>query len=96
MDLGEIALLVTALGVGGILTRLVDQLLDRRKGRQAAEQSAWEQRDRAMRYRDAEARLRRRLEETLQATRHELNRHGVPYEDMPPWPPTRTRSDIDD
>ena len=79
MDLGEIALLVTALGVGGILTRLVDQLLDRRKGRQAAEQSAWEQRDK-------EARQRRRLEEALHATRYQLRDHGVAYEDMPPWP----------
>ena len=80
MDLGEIALLVTALGVGGILTRLVDQLLDRRKGRQAAEQSAWEQRDR-------EATRRRRLQEALHETRTGWHREtGKRFEDMPPWP----------
>lgn len=79
MELGDLAVLITALGVGSILTKLVDRLLDRRKGRLEAEQTAWEQRD-------AEARQRRRLEETLHATRHQLRDHGVPYEDMPPWP----------
>jgi len=77
--MGEIAALVTALGVGSIITRLVDRLLERRSGRIEQEQSAWEQRD-------AEARQRRRLEEALHQTRQLLHERGVDYDDMPEWP----------
>ncbi|PYG00150.1 hypothetical protein SAMN05216184_10489 [Georgenia satyanarayanai] len=77
--LGEIAVLATAFGLGTILTKLVDRLLDRRKGRIQDEQTAWEQRD-------AEARQRRRLEEALHETRQMLADHGVDYDDMPTWP----------
>lgn len=79
MDIGDFTLLAGAIGLGAILRTLLERLLDRRKGRLEAEQSAWEQRD-------SEARQRRRLEEALHATRHQLRDHGVPYEDMPPWP----------
>lgn len=80
MTLAEIALLATAFGVGTILTKLVDKLLELRKGRIAGEQSAWERAD-------SEARHRRELEETLHQHRqlwHIL--HDTPYEDMPPVP----------
>lgn len=79
MELGDIAALATALGVGSIITKLIDRMLDRRHGRLEQEQSAWEQRD-------AEARQRRRLEETLHDTRQMLAERGVDYDEMPPWP----------
>lgn len=80
MDLGEIALLVTALGLGAILRDLMNRVLDRRKGKLEAEQSAWEQRDR-------EASRRRRLQEALHETRTSWHQEtGKRFEDMPPWP----------
>lgn len=86
MDIGNFAVLLTALGLGAILRDLMNRVLDRRKGKLEAEQSAWEQRDKAMRERDDEARLRRRLEEALHETRRCLNERGVPYDQMPAWP----------
>jgi len=85
MEVGDIINLAVGLGVGGILTKLVDRLLDRRQGRISEQQSAWEQRDR-------EATRRRKLEEALHETRRCLHEHGVPYRQMPPWP-GRTRPD---
>ena len=84
MAIGDIALLISALGIGGIVTKLVEKIIDQRRGRIQAEQTAWDQRD-------AEARKRRLLEETLHDTRECLRRAGVAYEDMPAWP-SHTRS----
>lgn len=80
MSIGDFAVLATAVGLGSILRTLLERLLDRRKGRIEQEQSAWEQRD-------AEARLRRRLEESL--LEHRRGWHietGRAFSDMPPWP----------
>lgn len=79
MELGELAAVLTAAGVGGILIKLVDRLLDRRKGRLEQEQTAWERLD-------AESRYRRLLEETLHDTRRALHERGVDYDAMPAWP----------
>lgn len=79
MTIGTVIGLAGAFGAGTILTKLVEKIFDHRAGRIAAEQSAWEQRD-------AEARKRRLLEETLHDTRECLRRAGVRYEDMPAWP----------
>ena len=79
MAIGDIALLISALGLGGIVTKLVEKIGDQRRGRIQAEQTAWDQRD-------AEARKRRLLEEALHDTRECLRRAGVAYEDMPAWP----------
>lgn len=86
MAIGDIALLISALGLGGIVTKLVEKIGDQRRGRIQAEQTAWDQRD-------AEARKRRLLEEALHDTRERLRSAGVAYEDMPAWPTTsRTTS----
>lgn len=80
MDIGDIAVLATAFGLGTILKGLLDRLLDRRKGKLEAEQSAWEQRDQY-------ARRARRLEEALHEHRTCWHREtGRRFEDMPPWP----------
>lgn len=78
--LGDIAVLLTALGVGGIVTKLAESWMANRKGRHEKEQNAWQQRD-------TEARHRRILEEALHQHRtcwHRLD--GRAYDDMPPWP----------
>lgn len=80
MELGDIAVLITALGVGAILRDLMNRLMDRRKGKLEAEQSAWEQRDQY-------ARRARRLEEALHEHRTCWHREtGRRFEDMPAWP----------
>lgn len=79
MAIENFALLLSGLGIGGIVTKLVEKIFDQRRGRIQAEQTAWEQRD-------AEARRRRLLEEALHDTRECLRRAGVAYEDMPAWP----------
>lgn len=80
LEIGDIAVLATAFGLGTILKTLIDRLLDRRKGRIEQEQSAWEQRD-------AWAKKARRLEEALHE--HRTCWHyetGKRFTDMPPWP----------
>lgn len=79
MTIADFALLAGAFGTGAIVKGLIERLLDRRKGRIAEEQSAWERAD-------AEARYRRKLEEALHETRRALHCLGVTYEDMPAWP----------
>ena len=86
MELGDFAVLITALGVGAILRDLVNRLMDRRRGKLEQEQSAWEQRDQY-------ARRARRLEEALHEHRTCWHREtGRRFEDMPAWP-SRTRPD---
>lgn len=78
--LGDIAVLLTALGVGGIVTTAVKEWLAGRRGKHALEQDAWQQRD-------AEARHRRVLEEALHQHRSCWHRQdGRAYGDMPDWP----------
>lgn len=80
MELSDIINLVIGLGAGGITTKLVDRLLDRRKGRLEQEQTAWEQRD-------AWARRSRRLEESLHEHRTRWHQEaGKRFDDMPEWP----------
>ena len=79
MTIADFAVLATAVGLGGILKTLIDHLLDRRRGRMLDEQNAWEQRDK-------EARHRRILEESLHQHRTVWLEHGLPFDDLPPWP----------
>lgn len=83
MDTGQIISLVAALGIGGILKQLIDNLTAWFKGRQAEERDAWTERDR-------EAKARRILEEYGHGLRRRLFRRGAvegPGEDdVPPWP----------
>ena len=71
--------LLTALGVGSVLTKLVDGIVAWVRGRHDRDQSAHERLDIEIQY-------RRRVEETLHETRRQLHKHGVAYEDMPAWP----------
>lgn len=87
----DVALLLTALGIGGVLTTAVQSIIQRITGKADREQNAWAQRD-------EEAAYRRVLQEALHDTREALRRQGVAYEDMPPWPSRpgrRTRSKVD-
>lgn len=90
----EIGTVVTVLGSGfggAIILELLRQIAKWRTGRLAAEQTAFQQRDAAMRDRDAEAKRRRILEEyahTLRRAWHLAT--GTPYDDMPVWPPSNT------
>lgn len=70
---------LSLLGAGAVLLELVKALIGWVTGRHGREQSAWVQRD-------AEARARRKLEETLLRTRLAAIRHGVPEDALPPWP----------
>lgn len=77
------ALLLTALGAGGIITKLIDNVVAWAKGRQAEERDAWTERDR-------EAKARRILEEYAHRLRRRLfrlgAREGDGTDDVPPWP----------
>jgi len=64
------ALLLTAIGAGSIITKLVDNAVAWLKGRQAEERDAWAERDR-------EAKARRILEEYAHALRRLLFRRGA-------------------
>lgn len=79
MQTGETIQLLVALGVGGILTKLADNVFAWIKGRQRIEREAWKERDR-------EAAKRRRLEETLHETRRIAMEHGIALGDLPAWP----------
>jgi len=80
MDSGTLIALLTALGAGTVLGKLIDGIVGWLKGRHGAEQTAWEQRD-------AEARYRRLIEEALHETRrYAHNECGVPYDDLPEVP----------
>ncbi|MEV8029279.1 hypothetical protein [Cellulosimicrobium funkei] len=83
MDTGQIISLVAALGIGGILKQLIDNLVAWLKGRQAEERDAWAERDR-------EAKARRILEEYAHALRRLLFRQGLREgagnDDIPPFP----------
>lgn len=82
MDVGQIISLAAALGLGSIITKLIDAASDRAKEKRDSEGTAWEQRDH-------EARARRKLEETLHKTRRIAMDAGVPVEDLDrkaPWP----------
>ncbi|MBN0040257.1 hypothetical protein JN535_08780 [Cellulosimicrobium cellulans] len=83
MDTGQIISLVAALGIGGILKQLIDNVAAWRKGRQAEERDAWAERDR-------EAKARRVLEEYAHALRRLLFRlglrEGASDDDIPPFP----------
>lgn len=79
MDIGTLVAGFTALGLGGILTKLVENLLKRRSGKLAEEQTAWQQRD-------SEARARRKLEEFAHRQRLLMIARGIPETDQPTWP----------
>lgn len=79
MQTGDVIALLAALGIGGILTKLVDNIASWLRGRQRIERAAWDERD-------AEARKRRQLEEALHATRRAAMEHGVDLRDLPDWP----------
>lgn len=80
MDTGVIVALLTALGAGTVLGKLVDGIVDWLKGRHGKEQTAWEQRD-------AEASFRRRVQEVLHETRRYAHtKADIPYGDMPKVP----------
>lgn len=86
MDTGTVIALLTALGAGTVLGKLIDGIVNWAKGRHGREQTAWEQRD-------EEARFRRLMEEALHETRRYMHREcGIPYEQMPEIP-KRTRED---
>lgn len=72
--------LITALGLGTILPKLVQWVIDKITQRDEEERSAWRQRD-------IEAQLRRDYEEALHLTRTRWHREtGKDFEDMPPPP----------
>ncbi len=77
------ALLLTALGAGGIITKLLDNVVAWLKGRQAEERDAWAERDK-------EAKARRLLEEYAHRLRRRLfrlgAREGDGEDDVPRWP----------
>lgn len=77
------ALLLTALGAGGILKALLDNVWAWLKGRQAEERDAWAERDK-------EAKGRRVLEEYAHRLRRMLfrlgAREGDGEDDVPRWP----------
>ena len=79
MSLPAIATILSTLGAGAILLKLVEAILQRLMGRQKREQDAWVQRDR-------EARARRMLEEYSSILRRRLLDAGVAYADLPVWP----------
>lgn len=70
---------ISTLGAGAILIKLVEAIIDRFKGRQQREQTAWQQRD-------AEAKARRALEEYAHILRRELIDLGYDADEIPPWP----------
>lgn len=76
---------LTALGAGAILLKIVESVIAWATGRHGREQSAWEQRDR-------EASARRKLEETLHRTRLVAIANGVAEDLLPPWPTYNTHS----
>lgn len=86
MSLPAIATILSTLGAGAILLKLVEVTLQRLMGRQKREQDAWVQRDR-------EARARRMLEEYAAVLRRQMLETGIPYANLPPWPPYRTTDD---
>lgn len=79
MSLPAIATILSTLGAGAILLKLVEVTLQRLMGRQKREQDAWVQRDR-------EARARRMLEEYAAVLRRQMLETGIPYADLPAWP----------
>lgn len=83
MDTGQIISLIAALGVGGILKQLLDNLTAWRKGRQQEERDAWAERDR-------QAKARRLLEEYAHLLRRQLIEAGVAADDLEPWPQYKT------
>lgn len=83
MSLPAIATILSTLGAGAILLKLVEAILQRLMGRQKREQDAWVQRDR-------EARARRMLEEYAADLRLLLIENGAKRADLPDWPPYYT------
>lgn len=74
------ATLAGALGLGSVLTIITQAVVDKWKGKHAAEQDAWTERDKyARRWRIAEEALH-----TMRSWCH--IRHESDYEDMPAWP----------
>ena len=86
MSTPVIATILTALGAGAILLKLVEAVIQRIFGRQKREQSAWAQRDR-------EAKARRMLEEYATDLRLLLIENGAKRAELPDWPPYRTTDD---
>jgi len=78
--------MLSALGAGAILLKLVEAVLQRLMGRQKREQDAWAQRDR-------EAKARRMLEEYATDLRLLLIENGAKRAELPDWPPYRTTDD---
>lgn len=83
MDVGTIISLAAALGIGGIIGKLIDAATSKSKDKRADERSAWADRD-------TEARKRRLLEEYAHRLRRLLFKHGAQEgpgeDDVPTWP----------
>lgn len=80
MDSGMIVALISALGIGTVLSKLVEGLVNWVRGRTDREQTAWEQRD-------DQARKRRQAEESLHGHRRWTHYNcDIPYDEMPSLP----------
>jgi len=79
MSVATFATIAASIGLGAILTKLLDNTLDWVKGRHKKSQEGWRKFDR-------ESRKRRMLEETLHETRLYVSEQGIPLEDLPDWP----------
>ncbi|WP_333811089.1 hypothetical protein [Timonella senegalensis] len=79
MEIGSLIQLISALGIGAILTKLFEGIFQWATGRSKREHDAWQQRD-------TEAKKRRQLEEYCHQLRHDLIDLGLDADDLPPWP----------
>src|SRR5690625_3586907 len=79
MSVATFATIAASIGLGAILTKLLDNTLDWVKGRHKKSPEGWRKFDR-------ESRKRRMLEETLHETRLYVSEQGIPLEDLPDWP----------
>lgn len=97
MDPQTVALVIGAGGLAGLVTGLVKGIQDWRSGEHTREkernQDALSQRDRAVKDRDDALRLldreatrRRVIAEYASTLRRVAIEHGVPTDDLPPWP----------
>lgn len=95
MDTGTLVGLVGALGAGGIIAKLLDNVFAWFNGKTGKENNAWAQRDAAWEQvakerarADHEAKNRRLLEEYNAVLRIEMKSHGIKPED---WPTYKTQ-----
>ncbi|WP_284250413.1 hypothetical protein [Litorihabitans aurantiacus] len=87
MEVGDIIQGLATLGLGAIITKLIDYATTRRREQRESQGKAWEERDR-------EARARRILEEYAHKLRRNLFRRGAKEgpgeDDVAPWPDYHT------